>query len=94
VNGEEVRGTSFRRRPAGGYNAIEVDDLLRRVAAVLDAGHPAGLLIANATFQLGGNGPMTSTRSTGSWASSPTTGATLIGLDWALALGVTSPWRS
>jgi len=54
VNGEEVRGTSFRRRSAGGYSAIEVDDLLRRVAAELDAGQPAGPLIANATFQSGG----------------------------------------
>jgi hypothetical protein len=37
--------------PAWGYNAAEVDDLLRSVAEELDAGRPAGPLIEKATFQ-------------------------------------------
>jgi len=49
VNGDEVRGVRFGPL-AGGYDASQVDDLLRRVAVELDAGRPAGALIANATF--------------------------------------------
>ena len=61
VNGDEVRDTWFLRSSIWhvdgvgggfiGYAASEVDDLLRRVAAELDAGRPAGPLIENATFQ-------------------------------------------
>ncbi len=51
VNGDEVRDTWFlRRRGREGYDASEVDDLLDRVAAELDAGRPAGPLIEKATF--------------------------------------------
>jgi DivIVA domain-containing protein len=49
VNGDEVRNVRF---PQGmGYRAADVDDLLTRLAAVLDAGRPAGPLIANAAFR-------------------------------------------
>jgi DivIVA domain-containing protein len=50
VNGDEVRGTSFMLR-GGGYNVSEVDDLLGRVAAELDAGRPARPLIESAKFR-------------------------------------------
>ena len=50
MNGDEVRDTWFLRRRRS-YDASEVDDLLDRVAAELDAGRPAGPLIENATFQ-------------------------------------------
>ena len=50
MNGDEVRDTWFLRSRRG-YDASEVDDLLNRVAAELDAGRPAGPLIENATFQ-------------------------------------------
>ncbi len=45
MNGDDVRAVRFCR---GQYRAAEVDDLLRRVAAELDAGRPAGPLIDNA----------------------------------------------
>ena len=49
MNGDEVRAVRFL---AGyGYDAPQVDDLLRRLAAELDAGRPGGPLIANATFR-------------------------------------------
>lgn len=53
MNAGQVRDTLFR--PAGGglvmgYDAKQVDDLLRRVAAELDAGGSARHLIQNATF--------------------------------------------
>jgi DivIVA domain-containing protein len=48
VNGDEVREVSFH---SGGYDASQVDDLLRRIAAELDAGRPVGPLIANAAFR-------------------------------------------
>jgi DivIVA domain-containing protein len=48
VNGDEVRHTWFWD---GEYAVWEVHDLLRRVAAELDAGRPAGPLIENATFR-------------------------------------------
>jgi DivIVA domain-containing protein len=53
VNGGEVRDTWFLRAGGGGhgYDESEVDALLRRVAAELDAGRPAGPLIENATFR-------------------------------------------
>jgi len=50
VNGDEVRDTWFLRSRRG-YDTSEVDDLLDRVAAELDAGRPAGPLIENATFE-------------------------------------------
>ncbi len=50
MNGDEVRDTWFLRSRRG-YDASEVDDLLDRVAAELDAGCPAGPLIENAKFQ-------------------------------------------
>jgi DivIVA domain-containing protein len=50
MNGDEVRDAWFLRRPKG-YDASEVDDLLDRVAAELDAGRPVGPLIETATFQ-------------------------------------------
>lgn len=56
MNGDNVRNIRFRRVVgfgAGGYDASQVDDLFRRVAAELDAGRPAGPLIEDATFQLG-----------------------------------------
>jgi DivIVA domain-containing protein len=49
VNGDQVRNVKFSR---GAYDASQVDDLLERIAAELEAGRPAGPLIANATFQL------------------------------------------
>jgi hypothetical protein len=64
VNGDVVRDTWFLRsswwrnitssatpRSLTGYATREVDDLLGRVAAELDAGRPAGPLIENATFR-------------------------------------------
>jgi hypothetical protein len=58
VNGDEVRNAWFVERDkwggsmVGGYDASAVDDLLRRVADALDAGHPAGPLIEHATFRV------------------------------------------
>ena len=49
MNGDEVRDVTFLRAN-GGYDASQVDDLLRRLAVELDAGRPAGPLIANARF--------------------------------------------
>jgi DivIVA domain-containing protein len=49
VTGGEVRNVRF---PEGyGYDRSEVDDLLNRIAAELDAGRPAGPLIQNALFR-------------------------------------------
>jgi hypothetical protein len=60
VNGDEIRDTWFLdggswwgSGACDGYLASEVDDVLRRVAAELDAGRPAGPLIENAMFRLG-----------------------------------------
>jgi hypothetical protein len=47
VNGDDVQAVRFY---GGSYRASEVDDLLRRVAAELDAGRPVGSLIKNAQF--------------------------------------------
>jgi hypothetical protein len=51
VNGDDVRDAWFLRPEQQGYDVSEVDDLLRRVAAELDVGRPAGPLIENATFR-------------------------------------------
>jgi DivIVA domain-containing protein len=51
VDRGEVRDTFLTR--SWGYDSAEVDDLLDRVAAELDAGRPAGPLIENATFRRG-----------------------------------------
>jgi DivIVA domain-containing protein len=51
VDGDEVRNPWFLRSKQQGYDVSEVDDLLRRVAAELDVGRPAGPLIENATFR-------------------------------------------
>lgn len=48
MNGDEVRNVKFGR---GLYDAAQVNDLLERIADELDAGRPAGPLIANVTFQ-------------------------------------------
>jgi DivIVA domain-containing protein len=60
VTGDQVRDTTF---PAWasfsgglGYDAAEVDDLLRRVADELDAGRPAEPLIKSAAFGKRSNG--------------------------------------
>jgi DivIVA domain-containing protein len=55
VNGDEVRDVRFGTGSRG-YDASQVDDLLRRIAGELDAGRPAGPLIANATFQVAARG--------------------------------------
>jgi hypothetical protein len=69
-----VRNITGYTRSITGYAAPEVDDLIGRVAAELDAGRPAGPLIENATFRRMHNrllpGDMTSTLSTGSLTSS------------------------
>ena len=56
VNGGQVRDTWFcpARQGVPGYNARQVDDLLRRVAAELDVGGSAGQVIQNATFRRAG----------------------------------------
>jgi hypothetical protein len=55
VSGGQVRDTWFcaAGKSAPGYDARQVDDLLRRVAAELDAGRSARPLIQNATFRSG-----------------------------------------
>jgi DivIVA domain-containing protein len=51
VTGDEVRDVRF---PEGsGYDRSEVDDLLNRIAAEIDAGRPAGPLVQNALFRKG-----------------------------------------
>jgi DivIVA domain-containing protein len=60
VNGDEVRNVRFSpgaysKVSPGLYSAAEVDDLLERVAAELDAGGPAGPLIADAMFPQAGS---------------------------------------
>lgn len=53
MNGDQVRDTWFwpPKLEVAGYDALEVNDLLRRAAAELDAGRPAGPLVENATFR-------------------------------------------
>jgi hypothetical protein len=61
VNDDEIHGAWFLDGGSrwwgpglrSGYDALEVDELLRRVAAELDARRPAGPLIENTTFQRG-----------------------------------------
>jgi DivIVA domain-containing protein len=50
VTGEQVRDTTFLIT-RGGYDVAEVDDLLRSIAAELDAGRPVEPLLRNATFR-------------------------------------------
>jgi DivIVA domain-containing protein len=51
VNGEQVRDARFLTGDLyNAYDQAKVDDLLRRIAVELDAGRPAGPLIAGATF--------------------------------------------
>ena len=51
MNGDEVRNVRFTKTiVSGNYDASEVNDLLDRIAAELDAGRPAGPLIANAAL--------------------------------------------
>ena len=56
MNGGDVWDTWFFRGGgiggSGGYNAAEVDDLLRRVAAEFDAGRPVGPLIGSVSFHV------------------------------------------
>jgi DivIVA domain-containing protein len=55
VNGDEIRNIRFQNtRDTGGfgYDASQVNDLLDRIAAELDAGRPARPLIANAAFRM------------------------------------------
>ena len=55
VTGEQVRATRFltlHARSAPGYDAAEVDELLARVAAELDAGRPAWPPIEAAAFRI------------------------------------------
>ena len=52
MNGDHVRTVRFY---SGEYDAWKVDDLLRRVAAELDAGRPVGSLINNAQFRRAGH---------------------------------------
>jgi hypothetical protein len=49
VKGDDVRGVKFPQC-RGGYRAADIDELLNCIAAELDAGRPAGPLIANATI--------------------------------------------
>src|SRR5215468_9953220 len=49
LTGDEVRNVRFSR--GGVYDASDVNALLDRIATELDAGRPAGPLIANATFR-------------------------------------------
>ena len=54
VNGDGFRDTTFLANGTGKcYDGSEVDDLLDRVAAELDAGRLGGPLIRNATFSRG-----------------------------------------
>jgi DivIVA domain-containing protein len=54
LNGDEIRNVKFQAE--GGYDKPQVDDLLDRIAAELDAGRPAEPLIANARFRLSNRG--------------------------------------
>jgi DivIVA domain-containing protein len=53
MTGDQVRDTLFwpPYLHGTGYDAGEVDDLVRRVAAEFDAGQPAGPVIENATLR-------------------------------------------
>ena len=53
VNGDQVRDTWFwpPRYSVRGYDARQIQELFRRIAAELDAGRPVGPLIENATLR-------------------------------------------
>jgi DivIVA domain-containing protein len=53
MTGDQVRDTLFwpPYLHGTGYDAGEVDDLVRRVAAEIDAGQPAGPVIENAMLR-------------------------------------------
>ena len=51
VTGDEVRDTTFMFGRRDGYDRAQVDDLLCRLAAEIDAGRPVEPLIENATFR-------------------------------------------
>jgi DivIVA domain-containing protein len=51
MNGDQVRDTRFHPTGNAGYRARDVDELLGRVVAELDAGRPVGQLIKNATLR-------------------------------------------
>jgi DivIVA domain-containing protein len=55
VTGDQIRDTTFVTAGVG-YDVAQVDDLLRRVAAELDAGRPVEPLIRNAAFRTKSNG--------------------------------------
>jgi len=100
VNGDQVRDTRFWQPgdlgEPDGYDAGEVDDLIRCVAAELDAGRPAGPVIESATLRRRGDGEgdMTSMRSTGSWASSSIPRAAPGWAGPATTPGMAAPWPS
>jgi len=48
LNGDEIRNITFGK---GLYDASQVNELLDRIAAELDAGRPAGTLIASEAFE-------------------------------------------
>jgi DivIVA domain-containing protein len=50
-SGDEIRATWFREEGLSGYDASQVDDLLIRVAAEVDAGRSPEPLIRNAAFR-------------------------------------------
>jgi DivIVA domain-containing protein len=57
VTGDQVRDTGFLRphgKIARGYDVGEVDELLRLIAAELDAGRQVGTMIEKATVSTGG----------------------------------------
>jgi DivIVA domain-containing protein len=53
VTGDEIRGTTFLIA-AGGYDVAQVDDLLGRIVAEIDADRPIEPLISNVSFRRGG----------------------------------------
>jgi DivIVA domain-containing protein len=55
VTGDQIRDTMFLTAGVG-YDVAQVDDLLRRVAAELDAGRPVEPLIRNTAFRTKSNG--------------------------------------
>jgi DivIVA domain-containing protein len=56
VNGDEIRDTTFLIA-GGGYDVAQVDDLLRRIAAEIDADRPIEPLIGNVSFRSRGRTP-------------------------------------
>lgn len=67
MNGDEVRNVKFS---SGTYDASQVNDLLERIAAELDAGRPAGRSSRKRRSKSGSSGAaMTPAPSTGSLTS-------------------------